>query len=206
MSITRNMCMNEYSQIVSMFVMHFISLQTTILWKKTLFVQNKYPVIRNLWNGNSCGKFLEAFYICLSFSNNAFYQANWQVPYQGQKGVYDSEYNLVISLIWFLCWPLEVRPWASITECFPVVIHYFSLSLQMYLQANQCYLLLQPWSLVGSLPSVLLQQGLLPLWGQTLWHCWGCRLAGGCSWCTFQEGNLGLYGIRPGYTTCGPST
>lgn len=132
-SITRNMCMNEYSQIVSMFVTCFISLQTTILWKKTLLVQKKYPVIRNLQNGNGCGKLLEAIYICLSFSNNVFYQGNWQLANQGQKSVYDSGHNLVICLIWFLGWPLEISAWASITECFPVVIHYFSLSLQMYL-------------------------------------------------------------------------
>lgn len=43
MSITRNMCMNEYSQIVSMFVMHFISLQNNRTLEENFTCTEKVP-------------------------------------------------------------------------------------------------------------------------------------------------------------------
>lgn len=52
MNIARNMRMNAYSQIVSMFVMLLISLQTILFPKKILFVLKKYSVISNFWKGN----------------------------------------------------------------------------------------------------------------------------------------------------------
>lgn len=109
-SITRNMYMNAHSQIVSMFVILFISLQTILFLKKTLFVQKKYPVIRNFWIRDGCGKLLEANYLCLNISDNSFYWARWQVARQGQKGVDVSGYNLVMCFVRVCVGPLRKMP------------------------------------------------------------------------------------------------
>lgn len=86
MNIARNMCTNAYSQIVSMFVMLLISLQTILFLKKILFVLKKYSVISNFWKGNGHGKLLEINYICLHISSNLPYiEQSGKWPAKGRK-------------------------------------------------------------------------------------------------------------------------
>lgn len=85
MSTAGNMCTDAYSQIVSVFAMLFISLQTICSPKKTLrqkalrawlFFFMLHP---DFLRGNAGGKLLETSCVCPCTAGDLLHRAKWQV-------------------------------------------------------------------------------------------------------------------------------